>query len=370
MLSSSDEDRLLLIPGPTPVAREILDALATPTISHNSKQFAAMFLSVLDQLRSVLGTEAGKVFVFSGSGTLAQETAIINFVEPSDVLLVASNGFFGDRLSEIATAHGLKVASRQSTWGESLTPDEVGQAIQETGATVVAFTHVETSTGAMAQLPQLCETIRAHGALSIVDGVAAFGGVPEPMDEIGIDVLLCGTQKALGVPPGLGIVAAGQNAWSKRAGREAPMTAFYADLSRWLPVMEQPDRYFSTHSINLVYALHKGLELIAREGLPQRYRRHKEMAERFRAGMLSMGFELFTAVEFLAPTLSALKTPPGVRSSDFRERLRLNGVVAAAGLNDVDDRVIRFGHMGNIADAEIAVALDAVKRTLSGYGAH
>jgi alanine-glyoxylate transaminase/serine-glyoxylate transaminase/serine-pyruvate transaminase len=365
MIFDSDDDKLLLIPGPTPVRRDILDALAIPTIAHTSMRLADIMSTALKHLKTVAGTKDGRAFVIAGSGTLAQEASLLNFVAPEDTLLVASNGFFASRLAEIASQHGMKVVVRTAEPGTSITPDGLDQALHESGATVVTFTHVETATGVMAPLAEFMRVIRRNGALSIVDGVAGFGGTPEPMDELGIDVLLTGAQKALGVPPGLAIIIAGHAAWERRLARTDALPTYYADLARWAPIMERPEKYFSTHPVNMIRALGRALEIIMTEGLDARYRRHRRLAENFRGGLTEMGFEPFTDSDHLAPTLSAVRTPRGVTSSRFRERLASNGVVSAGGLGDPDDRVVRFGHMGNIADGDIATALEAISRSLN-----
>ncbi len=364
MIPSGDEDRLLFIPGPTPVHRDILDALAGPTISHTSAQLASTMSAALRRLKMVAGLHDGRMFVFGGSGTLAQEAAIVNFVGPGDSLLVASNGYFATRLHTIAQQYGLKSSLREARLGTAITADELNLAIEETHATVVAFTHVETSTGVMAPLPELMRIIQNHGALSIIDGVAAFGGVAEPMDELGIDVLLTGAQKALGLPPGLAIIGVGSRAWEKRTSRTDTVPSFYGDLVRWAPVMDQPDKYFSTHPVNLIQALAKAMEIIEAEGIENRYARHSRLANRFRSRLDELECESFADRKYLAPTMSAVCTPGWISASELRRRLYTNGVVAAGGLNDQEDRIVRFGHMGNISDAEIATALDAVERSL------
>jgi len=368
MIPLTDEDRLLLVPGPTPVHREILDALARPTISHTSGQLAETMKFALERLKMVAGNRNGKMFVFAGSGTLAQESALLNFVTPGDRVLVASNGFFASRLHAIAQQHGMSTTLREARPGTSITPDELDTAIRDTEASVVAFTHVETSTGAMAPLSEFIEVIRRHQALSIVDGVAGFGGVSESMDDLGIDVLLTGAQKALGVPPGLALIAVGAEAWRRREARTEPVPTYYADLIRWAPIMEQPDTYFSTHPVNLIQALAKAMEVIVEEGLAARFERHRRLAKRFREGLRELGFELFTDPAYLAPTLSAVLTPVSVASSEFRRRLHGNGVVAAGGINDGTDRIVRFGHMGNITDLDIAGALSAIEQSLNRVG--
>ncbi len=366
MLATGDEDRLLLIPGPVPVAREILQALDTPPISHTGAQFAQIFGRCLERLAMVMGNESGKTFVFSGSGTLAQEAAIVNFVEPGGRLLVASNGYFADRLTEIAQAYRLEVIPLQAPWGTSVTAEELGSQMRRHRPTVVAFTHVETSTGAMARIADFVRIIREEGALSIVDGVAALGGVCEDMESLGIDVLLSGAQKALGMPPGLAILGVSPRAWSAYERRAEKPRAYYLDLQRWAPVMEDPQRYFSTHPINLIYALDAALAIIEREGLDARFDRHQTLAERFRGALLGLGLASFTEEACLAPTLSVFRLPQGQRSASFRQRLQHHGVIAAAGLSDPEGRVVRFGHMGNIGEGEVAAAIAAVQNALAG----
>ena len=365
MIPLGDEDRLLLIPGPTPVHREILEALGRPTISHTSQEIAEIMGRALGRLNTIADNHCGKVFVVAGTGTLAQEIALLNFVDPDESLVVASNGYFATRLHDIAIQHGLHSALVNATPGSSLSPDEVGRAASDASATVVAFTHVETSTGVMAPLGEYIDAIRTVGAMAIVDGVAAFAGVPEPMERLGIDVLLTGAQKALGMPPGLAIVFASERAWEKRVSRQSRLPAYYADLLRWAPIMEQPDKYFSTHPVNLIYALERATGIVMDEGLEQRFGRHERLANRFRDCVTQLGFQLFTDQRYLAPTMSAVSTPETVKASTFRQGLYEHGVVAALGLNDESDRVLRFGHMGNISDGEIDIAIGAIEQVLA-----
>jgi aspartate aminotransferase-like enzyme len=256
----------------------------------------------------------------------------------------------------------------QAPWGGSVQPCQIEEILGSRSVAAVAMTHVETSTGAMTHLRETLDVISRAGVLAIVDGVAAFGGVPEPMVGLGIDVLLTGGQKALGIPPGLAILGVSEEAWERRERRTSPVPGYYVDLKRWQPVMNDPDKYFSTHSVNLVYALDKALDIVFQEGLPQRFERHEVLARRFRIGMLGLGFEQFTDANHLAPTLSVFRTPPSVPSTNFRSQLYDLGVVAAGGLQDPADRVVRFGHMGNISGAEIAVALDAAAQALNHAG--
>jgi aspartate aminotransferase-like enzyme len=187
------------------------------------------------------------------------------------------------------------------------------------------------------------------------------------MDVWGIDILLTGAQKALGVPPGLSILIASEAAQERRRELRR-VAAYYADLLNWLPSMQSPATYFSTHAVNLFYALRVGLGLIRAEGLATRFTRHLLLASAFRAGMEALGFRLLANPACLAPTLSVLAYPEGIEDESFRSALSERGIVAAGCLGEFKGVGIRFGHMGNIGRGEILQALAAVEDALQQLG--
>jgi aspartate aminotransferase-like enzyme len=187
------------------------------------------------------------------------------------------------------------------------------------------------------------------------------------MDDCGLDAVLSGGQKALGVPPGLSILAVSPRGLERRRslGR---VSAYYADLLNWEASMSSPQTYFSTHSVNLFYALGAALDIIAGEGSEKRYDRHRTLGAAFRAGVEALGFGLLTDGRFLAPTMSVVSYPDGVVDADFLAGLSRNGVVAAGCLGEFKGRGARFGHMGNLGPGELLRALAAVERTLHELG--
>lgn len=363
MLTLNEADKLLMIPGPTPVQREILDAIGEPTISHMSEPLADIVSRCLAGIRRVAGTESGQAFVFAGAGTLAQEVALVNLVEPGDRLLVLSNGFFGDRFTQIAEANQLSVDTLQAPWGTSITPEQLEEQLSRSQYRAVTITQVETSTGVQAPLAALAAVAKRHGVLVIVDAVCSLGGMPADMDALNLDIVLSGAQKALGVPPGMTILVASPDAMERRRALRQP-PGYYTDLLNWEPSMQDPLVYFSTHTVNLFYALLAGLEIIEREGLPRRFERHDQLGRSFRAGMSALGFSSLTAAEYLSPTMSVLAYPEGVDDAAFRSLLSAKGVVVAACLGGFKGRGARFGHMGNITDADVLRGVAAVEATL------
>jgi len=359
MLVLDETDKLLMIPGPTPVQREILTALAQPTISHTSAAMAKIVRRAQDGIRQAAGSRDATIFIFSGAGTLAQEAAVVNLVAPGETLLVASNGFFGDRFVPLAETYGIQVDHLAAPWGRSVTPDELDASMTGKNIRAVTITQVETSTGVLAPTAELAAVARRHGAMVIVDAVCALGGVETQMDDWGIDVLLSGAQKALGVPPGLTILAVSAGAMDHRRSRDR-IPSFYADLLNWEASMRDPQVYFSTHAVNEFYALQTAVEIIAGEGLEARFARHRRLAKTFRSGMEALGFSSLTEPDYLAPTMSVLAVPDGVDAAALITGLSARGVVAAGCLGEWKGRGLRFGHMGNITEAEVLQALGAV----------
>lgn len=364
MLIKDEMDRLVMIPGPSPVGRIILDALSQPTVAHTSAALAEIIRRCQDGLRFVAGTTAASPFLFAGSGTLAQEAAVVNLVRPGERLLVISNGYFGDRFTAIGHAHGIEVDAITAPWGTSVSPEQVQERLTTGRYMAATITHVDTSTGVAAPVPDIARVLAGQGVLTILDSVCALGGMPVQMDEWGVDVVLTGAQKALGVPPGLSLLLASDRALERRRVL-GQVNSFYADFLNWEASMADPQVYFSTHPVNLFYALDAGLEIVQEEGLEQRFARHQRLATGFRAGMAEMGFSPFTEPNALAPTLSVVEYPAGIDDTAFRSQLAQQGVIAAGCLGDFKGKGVRFGHMGNITEVEIVQTLIAVANTIT-----
>jgi alanine-glyoxylate transaminase / serine-glyoxylate transaminase / serine-pyruvate transaminase len=354
---------LLMIPGPTPVRDDVRGALAEPVRSHTSAENAQTMRRIADGLRACVGSESARVHVFAGAGTLAMEAAVVNHVRPGQRMVVCSHGYFGDRFVEIGQAFGVEVLHLTTEWGTRIDPQRLRDACAQHPQALVALTHVDTSTGVLADVATLSGIARDAGALTVLDGVCATGGIAEEMDAWGVDVLLTGAQKALAVPPGLAILAVGERA---RERREAlgTISAYYADLRRWDPVVDDPTRYFSTHATSMLRALEASLDAIAAEGLPRRFERHRRVARAIRAGFAELGLLPFTDAEALAPTLSALRTPEGVDEAELRSGMAGRGVVVAGCLGPFAGKGIRVGHMGEVGPAEVERTLAAAAQAL------
>ena len=248
---------MLLIPGPTPVVDSIYDAMAQETRSHTDPRFTKIYKHAIEQTRDMFKTD-GEVFVIAGSGTVSMEMALVNTVAAGEKILVISQGYFGDRFIKLGEAFGIGVETLQSEWGKQVTPEQVKAKLDSDNFKAVTITHADTSTGVAADLDALVPIIKKHGALVILDGVCATAAMEEDMSktygnpDYKIDVILTGSQKAIGVPPGLAIVAFNKTALAAREqiGR---VPAYYCDIYNWIPIMNDPAKVFcnTTSKLNL-----------------------------------------------------------------------------------------------------------------------
>jgi aspartate aminotransferase-like enzyme len=361
---------LLLIPGPTPVRREILDALAQETVSHVDPRMVKSFQNSLEMTSELFSCE-GEVFVISGSGTLAMEIALINTVKPGERILILSHGYFGDRFIQLAESFGIEYDVISAEWGEHVAYEDVEAALESTNYKAVTITHVDTSTGVQANLDKLVPIIKEKNTLVILDGVCATAGIEENMSkQYGngkIDVVLTGSQKALGVPPGLGIVAFSKDALKTRDEMER-VPAYYADIKRWLPIMHDPSKYYATPSVNMVWAYEKALEIIFEEGLENRYERHIKYGKAVRKALGVYGMKAVADEEVAAATMSCVKYPEGLDDAKFRSMCYERGLVLAGGLASFAGNAFRIGHMGNTTVEELTQAIEIIGQVLIEMG--
>ncbi len=365
---------LLLIPGPTPVTDEIKAALAAETWSHTDPRFVRVVTHSLEMTREMLGCQEGEVFVIAGTGTLAMEMALVNTVAPGERILVLSQGFFGDRFELLAKSFGVEVDVLRSEWGQRLDVDQVRAQLAERRYKAVTVTHVDTSTGVEADLEALVPLVKETGALFILDGVCATAAVEEDMSKAyqgnpayKIDIVLSGSQKAIGVPPGLLLLGFSKQALAAREAMER-IPAYYGDIKNWLPIMQNPGKYFATPAVNMFYAYEVAMQTVMNEGLANRYRRHRVIARALRAALATYGMRALAAEDVAAPTLSCVLYPEGIDDAAFRKALAAKGVVVAGALAGLAGKAFRIGHMGNTTLADFRLALTTMAEVLNDLG--
>jgi alanine-glyoxylate transaminase / serine-glyoxylate transaminase / serine-pyruvate transaminase len=343
---------LLMIPGPVEVSPAVLAAAAGPPPGHVSPRLLEAFGSSIERMRRVWQADAAsQPFIIAGSGTLAMEMAAANLIEPGDRALVVNTGYFSDRMVEILRRAGAGVIEVGAPVGGAPTIEEVRAAVG-LGGTVKAFfaTHVDTSTGVRVDPEPLCRLARQAGALAVFDGVCATGGERFEMAAWDADLYFTGSQKALGLPPGLALMVASERALATRTHRTAPPPPLLLDWNSWLPVHrayeERKPSYFATPATSLVMALEAGLGEIVEAGVDARLAAHAAAAAALRDAWQVLGLRSVPDEGVMANTLSVLRFPEGIDGS-LIAKIAARGVTVAGGLHPaVKTTSFRIGHMG------------------------
>ncbi len=355
----------LFTPGPVEIPPRILRALSQVPPHHRTDAFRATLQRVTQALREVHQTE-GQVLVLGASGTGAMEAAVVNLLAPGERALAIVGGKFGERWADLLGAYGVPHVVLPVEWGSAVDPEAVARLLdQDAGVTTVFATHSETSTGALNDVEALAKVARARGRRLVVDAVTGVGVHPLPQDQWGVDVVVCGSQKGLMIPPGIATVSLAP--WALAAVEGEKLPRFYFDLRKALktaPAGETP----WTPPVSLVLALEEALTMILREeGLANVHARHRRLAHAARAGAQALGFRLFSSSPSHAVT--ALVPPDGVAASDVIRRLReVHGMVVAGGQDQLKGRIFRIGHMGAYDLADIHAVLGALDEIAAHFG--
>lgn len=361
--------KMTMIPGPTPVARSIQNEMGREVTAFGDPLFIEDFKSLIFDLKTMLNTR-GEVFVVSGTGTMAMEMAVANVTKRGEDILLVSHGFFGDRFIDLCERKGLKVEVLAAEWGQIVPVERIEEKLKEKVYAALLVTHVDTSTGVCAPVAEIGEMMKQFPTtLYIVDGVCATAGEAEDMEVMGIDVLLTGSQKAFGVSPGLAMVWASPKALEKRKTM-GTIPEFYIDFEKWLPIMENPAKYFATPAIHLIWALKEAVRIILKEGVTQRYTRHRKVAKAMQTALEALGFVILAEKDHRAVTLSNLLYPEGLEDTAFRSALAEEGILVAGGLGAYAGKMFRLGHMGNIDTHDCVVVIAAIERVLYKLGHH
>jgi len=365
---------LLMIPGPIEFEPAVLQALGAPTTSHVAPNFIEAFGQALERMREVWLCPSGQPFVVAGSGTLAMDMAGANLIEPGDKALVLSTGTFGERYAELLARYGAEVTVLSAPLGGTVDLEEVEAALRNGSYKLMTVTHVDTSTGVRVDPQPLGALGQEYGVLTVLDGVCSVAGEELHQEAWSIDLALTASQKAIGVPPGLALLVAGPRVMDAWRARQTPVGNYYADWSRWLPIMEAYEArrpsYFGTPPVNLICALNVSLGQILAEGMEARFARHRRLGEACKAAIGALGLDQVpTDPAHAAATLTAPYYPEGITGPDLLPKVKAAGAILAGGLHpQIKARYFRIGHMGATKPGDLLATIGALETGLHGCG--
>ena len=352
-------ERVLMGPGPSNPYPEVMAALARPVVGHVDPTFLSLLDETCERLRVAFRADNPLTLPISGTGSAGMETCFVNLVGPGDVVVVGVNGVFGERMCDVAGRCGAEVVRVDEAWGRAIDPQRLIDA--HPSPAVLAVVHAETSTGVRNDIAPLGDG--KGDALLLVDCVTSLGGISVELDAWGVDVAYSGTQKCLGVPPGLAPVTLNDRA--RERIRDRPQS-WYLDLGMIGEYVGAARKYHHTAPISMVYALHAGLGVLLEEGLEESWARHEECGEALREGLTKLGLELFAQEGHRLPQLTTVRIPDGVDDAGVRRQLlERYGLEIGGGVGALAGQVWRIGCMGNTArPRNVALVLRALEEVL------
>jgi len=338
-----------------------------PVIDHRGPEFAELGLTILSGLREVFQTQ-GHVIVYPSSGTGAIEASLVNTLSPGDRVIIFETGQFSNIWRQIGERLGLEVDYVPGNWRRGASSHELEARLSaDSRQTVkaVVMVHNETSTGVASRIPELRRVINRlrHPALLLVDAISSLGSIEYRMDEWEVDVTVCGSQKGLMVPPGLGFNAISEKALA--ANKSAKLPRSYWD---WQDMLKQNQAGFFpyTPATNLLFGLREALKMMNEEGFANIFRRHIRHGEATRAAVRAWGLEIVCEepLEY-SNSMTAIFTPEGHDADRLRKLILENfDMSLGAGLGKLAGKAFRIGHLGSFNDLMLAGTLSGVEMGL------
>ncbi len=351
----------LYIPGPIEVSQKTYQAMSSPMIGHRSSDFQALYGGIQPRLQELFGTTQ-PVFLSTSSAWGVMEGSIRNAVAKK--VLCCCAGAFSDKWLDVAQRCGKQAEALQYEWGEPIRPEDLDAKLATGEFDAVTLVHNETSTGVMNDLAELAAVLRKYDdVVSIVDTVSSFSAVPTPVDELGIDVLLTGSQKALALPPGLALFTVSEKGFER--AKTLPDRGYYFDFIEFQKNQEK-DMTPSTPCISLIYGLRSKLEDIFAEGVEKRYQRHEKLNGLVHDWVRGHGFEFFAPEGYRSKSLTCVRNNKELDLPQLIKLLKTNhSMVIDGGYGKIKGQTFRISNMGDETEESIKVLLAALDDSLS-----
>jgi aspartate aminotransferase-like enzyme len=353
----------LFIPGPVEVSAKTWAAFTKPMIGHRSEAFRELYRSIHPRLQTLFETKQA-VFLSTSSAWGVMEASIRNLV--SGRVLNCMCGAFSDKWLDVSRRCGKEPEPLQVDWGKHIDPAALDEKLATGNFDTVTLIHNETSTGVMNPLEQICAVVRKYReVILVVDTVSSFSAVPIAMDELGIDVLLTGSQKALALPPGFSLFSVSEKAFARAEGQKD--RGYYFDFLEFKKNQEN-DMTPTTPSIAHIHALESKLDDIFSEGLTNRYDRHARTNALVHDWVRSRDFDFFAAEGYRSKSLTCVKNSRGIDVPKLARELReKHHLVIDPGYGKIKGQTFRLSNMGDETEETVShllACLDDLLETL------
>lgn len=348
---------LLLTPGPVPVPPAVLKKLSEPMIHHRTLEVKKLLLQTQPLLKRFFQTK-NPVLILNANGTGAMAASLLNTLSPGDSVLALCAGRFAQRWVDMAKAYRLKVFTVEAPWGKTIPLKEVQTRLkQQPKIKAVLAQACETSTGVLHPVKELAHIVKNQPhRIFILDAISALGAVPLPMDRWGIDVLIGGSQKSFSLPAGMSFISLSKKAW--RFNQKSTMPVFYLNLKKELKAQALGQTAYSTN-VSFLKALYTALSPLKNQGLSYFTRRSQSLSQITLRFARQMGLKVFS--EAPSPSVTALELPKHIDGLQLKQRIQSRyKVTLGGGMEKMQGRLLRVGHLGHISKKDLLYALKAL----------
>lgn len=370
------ERTVLMIPGPTELHPAVQRVLSTPIMAHYGPEWMPIYSETLRLAAAIFKTKS-EVFMMPTPGTVALETGVNSLIEPGEKVLALVNGFFSERLAEIATQIGAETVRVEAELGQVVDPSKLEETLRKNrDAKAVLAVQNETSTGVLNPIPEYAKIVRENDKLFIVDAISSYGGVEMEFDGWGLDFCVGYANKCLGSIPGTVPVAVSEQAWEAFKRRRTKPRSFFTNLATWRHYIDEWGKvghpYPTTISPHAVLCFKAAAEAALEEGLENRYQRHRLIASAFRKSVRAMGLETLPSERDASPVVTAVSLPSTLWKDGGRVNqimLQKHRIMVGGGIAQLHGKIIRVGHMCVTASTRYIVpTLAALKDTFEELG--
>lgn len=359
-------DYLMMSAGPTTVSGNTLQArsrnFGNPDLDED---FFKFYDYLCFKFKFVFGTEKSQVIIMNGEGMLGLDSACASLTEKNDNVLVISNGVFGAGFKDLIEIYGGNVTTFDSDWKESININKLEEFLSKNSnfkyATLV---HCDTPSGILNDIAPICKLLKSKGILTVVDTVAAIGGVEFKMDEWGVDIALAASQKVFSAAPGLTIIAISNEAWKLMENRKTPISSFYCNLLLWKNCVENRLFPYTMPSSDII-SLNVALDNLLSSTLTTSFQKHIEMRDLCLKELKNMGCELYLNKNF-SPTVTAFIPPKDISAKELLKIMKKEfNILLSGSYGPLKESVIRIGHMGeNSREDRVRYTLDCLKKAI------
>lgn len=349
----------LFTPGPGDVDEDVLVSLATPVIRHYGPEWMVIYTETQGLLKQVFKTK-NEIFFVPGPASSLMDMAIGSLLATGEKIIVGVNGFFGERLSQIARGYGLQTITLNAPLGKPLDPNGLRTLLmQHPDAKVVALVHHESGTTVMNPLRELAQTAIEAGRAVVVDAVSSLGGVDVRVDEWGIDICVTTPNKCMEALPGMGFISVSPHAWELVDRHPQVNHGWYLNLKTWRQYASEWGTWHPTPvtlPTNIILALRTSLMKILGTGLEAHFEKYRWASQAVRQGLRNLGFEMFVDDDYASPIITGVSRRPEFELAEMSNWLvEQRAIAIGGGLGELSGKMFRVGHLGKAATREYLV---------------